>query len=255
MPTSPRNHRKPKITKTPADFLAMKVLRKKMNDYDKYWILIRTEDGTSAEMAIKFWFKKFRPLEYELYQNSDTWNSCFLQKEHLRAWRRNVEKYGKTNKPKIRNVEKLVRIDQARDIIRQIQDEMEDNIEECFVLTSRTLGAKMKISHSQANKYLNEVLGKWRTLKNSPLLTDEHKQRRITMAKKFEQYKTIWGEDFIDRVIWTDESNIELFPTTYGRRGIRTHGIEDPKIYTTIRTVKHGPKFMLRIKNSRFCTI
>ena len=163
----------------------MRDLRLNLRDYDKYWIIIKTEDGTSAGMAIKLRFEKFRPLEFQLYEKTNTWNSCFLLDFHILPWKKNIEKYGSTKKPKMAKVERLVRIDQAREIIREIQQEMEDTLEECFVLTCRKLAPKMNLSHNQANKYLNEVLGRWKTLKKTPLLLAQHKENRIVMAKKF----------------------------------------------------------------------
>ena len=69
-----------------------------------------------------------------------------------------------------------------------------------------------------------------------------HKLRRQDFARKmFSVCPSEWGPDFLSHTWFSDESYIEVWPTSYGRRGFRSHTGEKLEL----NVPKHGQKLMV----------
>ena len=82
---------------------------------------------------------------------------------------------------------------------------------------------------------LNSVGMKARRPRKKPFLTKNHVKSRLAWAKKYQDWTVVEWE----RVLFSDESNIEIFPDAY-KQFVRRRAGEALSSNCTIPTVKHG---------------
>ena len=76
---------------------------------------------------------------------------------------------------------------------------------------------------------------KARRPRKKPFLTKNHVESRLAWAKKYQDWTVVQWE----RVLFSDESNIEIFPDAY-KQFVRRRAGEALSSNCTIPTVKHG---------------
>lgn len=102
-------------------------------------------------------------------------------------------------------------------------------------LQSELASQGVQVSKKTIVRELNRTGIRSYTPRKTPLLTVKHVKSRLTFAKDHLDK----GNEFWERVIWSDESKIELFGRNEARHVWRKRGTAyDPK--NTIPTVKHG---------------
>ena len=82
-------------------------------------------------------------------------------------------------------------------------------VEQCFMLTAKAVAARVQLSHAYTHRLITENIGKWHRAVGKPLLSDMQKSRRLQMAQKMEGMMEAHGAQWLDNVIFTDESYIQ----------------------------------------------
>ena len=93
----------------------------------------------------------------------------------------------------------------------------------------------MKISVSTVRRALSSIGFKARIKRRKPLLTPEHKKRRLAFARKHQH----WTVEDWSRIVWSDESKFELFGNRMREYcWVKHTGTLDPRAIKP--TLKHG---------------
>ena len=93
-------------------------------------------------------------------------------------------------------------------------------MEETQKITSRKIALLAEISQSTAYRVLVRIHGPWRKCGKQAFLNLKAREKRVHMAHiLLNDGDDLWGEDWLKRVIWSDESYIELCPKSLGQRG------------------------------------
>ena len=91
----------------------------------------------------------------------------------------------------------------------EIKGQCQNAIEECFMLTAKAVAQKTQLSHFYCHRLITQNIGRWHRACAKPLLSDMAKSRRVRMAEKFEEMMEKYGPQWLDSVIFTDESYIQ----------------------------------------------
>ena len=91
----------------------------------------------------------------------------------------------------------------------EIKGQCKDAREQCFLLTAKAVAKKTQLSHFYCHRLITRHIGKWHRACAKPLLSDMAKSRRVLMAEKFEAMMEKHGPQWLDNIIFTDESYIQ----------------------------------------------
>ena len=131
----------------------------------------------------------------------------------------------------------------------EIRADLIDDLEETTKITSRKIALLAGISQSTAYRILVRLNGPWRKTGKEAFLNTKAREKRVHMAKiLLNDGDALWGYDWLKRVIWSDESYIEMTPKSIGNRG--TYGRK-----LMLKQTKHPIKFMVftAISHDGFC--
>ena len=91
----------------------------------------------------------------------------------------------------------------------ELKGQCKNPMEQCFLLTAKAVAAKTGLSHQYVHRLITRYIGKWHRACAKPLLTDLQISRRLKMADKFEAMMEVYGPEWLDNIIFTDESYIQ----------------------------------------------
>ena len=132
-----------------------------LTDHQKHLLVHEAlAPGISKLKAIKAFFQVHFPNEYINHDIYKDWDRCSITRSKLTGWMNNVNTLGCLNKPRkpffLGKVQDLAeRLLTAKSIIADIKNSSKRKLDLTFTLTASKLAAKMGISRSTANKYLN----------------------------------------------------------------------------------------------------
>ena len=91
----------------------------------------------------------------------------------------------------------------------ELKGECANPLEQCFVVTAKAIAAKTGLSHVYCHRLITRYIGKWHRACAKPQLSVMQKTRRVKMAMQFEADMEQFGPEWLDNVIFTDESYIQ----------------------------------------------
>ena len=90
-----------------------------------------------------------------------------------------------------------------------MQGQCQNAMEQCFMVTAKAVAEKTNLTHVHCHRLITQNIGKWHRACAKPLLSNMAKSRRVKMAEKFEDMMKKHGPQWLDNVIFTDESYIQ----------------------------------------------
>ena len=138
-------------------------------------------------------------------------------------------------------------------MIAQIREGFIEDLEETQKITSRKIAILAEVSQSTAYRVLVRIHGHWRKCGKQAFLNTRAREKRGHMAHiLLNDGNDLWGDDWLSRTIWNDESYIELCPKSIGQRGAYGHKLmlnqtKKPIKYMVFTAISHDGFIFWRI--------